>query len=310
MTSDLLPHLPPYSQIRDLLETERATTIKVEAFSEEDDFVRTVEVAKVVLGFIEEIQTEFWEFFKEYPFLKLHFENEFILIPEFFSRTYILNLCFLDDFLFPDKMLFPFAQDGNVTESLMVDTKASIKKWIEDRKEDHKTNLEDLKTKFHFELRESDLQCQCNICVADYRNKLRENVYKECLTLIEDTRDQIKTNIDQGIRTVSNIFYSFQKDLDKLFFKFRKRLKKSTLNRLEAQVKSLIKSTFLYPSELAIDHTQNLYPYFHSLLKVQGLKQDLLSERDYSRFFTQLSSNFWRGKTIWKGNLKRLLAAF
>lgn len=309
MTSDLLPHLPPYSQIRDLLETERATTIKVEAFSEDDDFVRTVEVAKVVLGFIEEIQTEFWEFFKEYPFLKLHFENEFILIQEFFSRTYILNLCFLDDYLFPDKMLFPFAQDGNVTESMMADTKALIKEWIENRKEDHKTNLEDLKTKFHFELRETDLQCQCNICVADYRNKLRENVYKECLTLIEDTRDQIKTNIDQGIRTVSNIFYSFQKDLDKLFFKFRKRLKKSTLNRLESQVKSLIKSTFLYPSELAIDHTHNLYPYFHSLLKAQGLKQDLLSERDYSRFFTQLSSNFWRGENYLEREFKKIVSS-
>src|SRR4249920_897040 len=101
MTSETLPPLPPYAKIRELLETERATIIKVEAFSEADDFVRSVENAQKILNFLEEIQTDIWNFFKEFPFLKIHFENEFMFVQEFFSRTYLLNLCFLDDFLFP-----------------------------------------------------------------------------------------------------------------------------------------------------------------------------------------------------------------
>jgi ATP-dependent RNA helicase SUPV3L1/SUV3 len=309
MTSETLPPLPPYAKIRELLETERATIIKVEAFSEADDFVRSVENAQKILSFLEEIQTDIWNFFKEFPFLKIHFENEFMLVQEFFSRTYLLNLCFLDDFLFPERLIYPLAKEGKISDDLMAETKNQIKSWIEEKKKTHNVSLEELKAKFHIELKESDLKCSCPICVADYRNKLRETIFKECTSLIEETREKIKENIQEGIRSASNIFYSFQKDLDRLFFKFRKRLKKSTLNKLESQIKSYIKTTFFYPSELALDHTQNLYPYFHSLLKAQGLKQDLVSERDYGRFFTQLASNFWRGENYLEREFKKLVSS-
>ncbi len=309
MNPDILPALPPYSQIREILETERATIIKVEAFSEDDDFIRSVENAKLVLEFLEKIQTEIWTFLKDFPFLKIHFESQFMLATEFFSRAYILNVCFLDDFLFPEHLIYPIAKEGKLSEELLEQTKLEIKKWIEDKKKNHSESLEELKTKFHIDYKESELPCTCHICIADYRNKLRETIFKECSDLIESTRTKISENIESGIRTASNIFYAFQKDLDRLFFKFRKKLKKSTLNRLESQIKGQIKNTFFYPSPLALEHVQNLYPYFHSLLKSQGLKQDLISERDYQRFFTQLSSNFWRGENYLEREFKKLVSS-
>lgn len=302
-----LPPLPPFQDIKEYLETERETIIKVNAFSEEDDFIRSIEKAQVVLEFLSELQTKLGEFFKKFPFFIPNFEKEFMPIGEFFRREYIVELCFLDDYLFPEKAQMAFAEDGNPGEDLIKKISESFEEWARKKELAHQKNLDNLKENFYLDFSSSELSCLCRVCLADYKSRIRETLYKECLEKIEDTREAIEESLDNGIKAVSNIYYSLQKDLDKLFFRFRKKLKKSSLNRLESQVKNQVKNYFTYPSALAKEHSSTLEKFFRDILKGQGLRQDLVGENEYNRFFRQLSSNIWKNEKYLEREFKKLL---
>jgi ATP-dependent RNA helicase SUPV3L1/SUV3 len=47
------PSLPDYEGIRALLDTERKTLIKIHSFAENDDYLRTIEDAEIVLNFVQ-----------------------------------------------------------------------------------------------------------------------------------------------------------------------------------------------------------------------------------------------------------------
>jgi hypothetical protein len=56
--TESLQEIPDFAAIRNLLESERRTIIKINKFSEEDEYVRSVEDAGLVLDLVEEIQTK------------------------------------------------------------------------------------------------------------------------------------------------------------------------------------------------------------------------------------------------------------
>ena len=57
--------------------------------------------------------TDLFNLFTEHPTL-IFFDKEFVNFKDFISLEYILELCFLDDFLFPDSEDYPLtsAVDG------------------------------------------------------------------------------------------------------------------------------------------------------------------------------------------------------
>ncbi|RLA64000.1 MAG: hypothetical protein DRQ88_01110 [Epsilonproteobacteria bacterium] len=307
MAHENLPPLPPFQEIKEFLDTERETIIKVNAFSEEDDFIRPGSQALQVLELLEELQTKLWQFFKKFPNFISYFEKEHIPLMEFFRREYILEICFLDDYLFPERALFSFAKDGAVEEELVSEIHRFFSEWAEKKESAHKKNLDNLKENFYLDFSTDELSCDCRICLADYKSKIRDTLYKECTDKLENTKEAIRETVEDGIQTVSGLYYSLQKDLDKLFFRFRKKLKKSSLNRLESQIKNQIKDYFHYPSELAKRHSLNLEQLFRQILKMQGLKQDLVGENEYDRFFRQLSSNLWKNEKYLEREFKKLL---
>ena len=103
-----------------------------------------------------------------------------------------------------------------------------------------------------------------------------------------------------------NIYQNLLRTLDKKFQQVQFRLKKSSLNRLESQVKTLTEETFTYPNALAKDHSRNLILFFHRHLAEEGLNPDLVSDEEYHRFFKQLSSNIWRHEKYLIGEFKKL----
>jgi ATP-dependent RNA helicase SUPV3L1/SUV3 len=302
-----LPSLPPFQEIRDYLETERETIIKVNAFSEDDDFIRSGDDAQIVLGFLAEVQTRLWKFFNKFPFFIPYFEKEYMPLREFFRREYIVELCFLDDYLSPERAFMAFAEDGNPDEILMGGIKDNFNDWCTKKESAHQKNLDNLKENFYLDFSSDELTCKCRICLADYKSRIRDTLFKECVEKLENTKEAITECVDDGIKPVSNLYYSLQKDLDKLFFRFRKKLKKSSLNRLESQVKNQVKAYFNYPSELAKKHAITLEEFFREMLRRQGLKQDLVGEMEYERFFRQLSSNIWKNEKYLEREFSKLL---
>ena len=310
MSTTDFPALPDYTGIRNLLDNERKTLIKIHSFAENDDYLRTNEDAEIVLNFVEKTQTALWNIFKQYPSLVSVFNTEYVNFFEFLQRDNIVNTIFVDDCLMPEKEIFFFGQDGGLNPAVLDLHYAVIKKWADGKEANHVSTQVLLKENFNSELKTSNLTCQCVACLADYRTRVREVIFEECVTAINETKSKIEehilASIGEGIADVSLIYQNLLRTLDKKFQQVQFRLKKSSLNRLESQIKVLTEETFTYPNALAKDHSRNLILFFHRHLAEEGLNPDLVSDEEYHRFFKQLSSNIWRHEKYLVGEFKKL----
>jgi ATP-dependent RNA helicase SUPV3L1/SUV3 len=304
------PVLPDYQGIRSLLDTERKTLIKIHSFAENDDYLRTLEDAEIVLNFVEKTQTALWTIFKQYPSLVSVFNTEYVNFFEFLQRDNVVNTIFVDDCLMPEKEIFFFGQDGGLNPAVLDLHYAVLKKWADGKEASHTQTQTLLKENFNPELKTSNLACQCVSCLADYRTRVREVIFDECVAAITETKIKIEEHIaaekGEGIADVSLIYQNLLRTLDKKFQQVQFRLKKSSLNRLESQIKVLTEETFTYPNALAKDHSRNLILFFHRSLADEGLNPDLVSDEEYHRFFKQLSSNIWRHEKYLLGEFKKL----
>jgi ATP-dependent RNA helicase SUPV3L1/SUV3 len=304
------PSLPDFNGIRNFLDTERKTLIKIHSFAENDDYLRTVEDAGIILSFVERVQTMLWENFKRNPSLVSIFNTEYINFFEFLQRDTILSLIFIDDCLMPEKEIYFFGQDGGINPAVLELHFGVLKKWSEEKEKNHLDTQNLVKENFSIEIKSSALSCQCVSCLADYRTRVREVVYDECVEAINDTKskieEQINDHTDKSISAVSLHYQNLLRTLDRKFQQVQFRLKKSSLNRLESQVKGLSEETFTYPASIAKQHSQNLVLYFHKLLTDQGLSIDLVSDEEFTRFFKQLSSNIWRNERYLEAEFKKL----
>jgi ATP-dependent RNA helicase SUPV3L1/SUV3 len=305
------PALPDYQGIRNLLDTERKTLIKIHSFAENDDYLRTNEDAEIVLNFVEKTQTALWNVFKAHPSLVSIFNTEYVNFYEFMQRENIISTIFVDDCLMPEKEIFFFGQDGGLVPAVLDLHYAVLKKWVDGKEVNHVETQKLVKENFNLELKTSNLACQCVACLADYRTRVREVIFEECTAAITETKTKIEEQIasqkGDAIADVTVIYQNMLRSLDKKFQQAQFRLKKSSLNRLESQIKVMTEETFTYPSGLAKDHANNLILYFHRHLSEEGLSPDLVSDEEYHRFFKQLSSNIWRHEKYLVAEFKKLI---
>ncbi|MDO9341136.1 MAG: helicase-related protein [Bacteroidales bacterium] len=311
MSTTDFPSLPDYEGIRGLLETERKTLIKIHSFAENDDYLRTVEDAEIVLNFVQKTQTHLWNNFKRNPSLVSTFNTEYVNFFEFLQRDNIISTIFADDCLMPEKEIFYFGQDGGLNPAILEVHYAILRKWSDDKEKNHTDTQTLVKENFNSEIKSTALTCQCVACLADFRTRVREVVFDECVQAINDTKakieEQIDNNVDKGISAVNNHYQNLLRTLDRKFQQVQFKLKKSSLNRLDAQIKALSEETFTYPGEIALRHSQNLILFFHRQLSEQGLSIDLVSDEEYIRFFKQLSSNIWRNEKYLEAEFKKLI---
>lgn len=311
MSTTDFPALPDYQGIRNLLDTERKTLIKVHSFAENDDYLRTNEDAEIVLNFVEKTQTALWNVFKQYPSLVSIFNTEYVNFYEFMQRENIVSTIFVDDCLMPEKEIFFFGQDGGLVPAILDLHYAVLKKWVDGKEVNHVETQKLVKENFNLEIKTSNLTCQCVACLADYRTRVREVIFEECMAAITETKTKIEEQIasqkGDAIADVTVIYQNMLRTLDKKMQQAQFRLKKSSLNRLESQIKVMTEEMFTYPSGLAKDHANNLILYFHRHLSEEGLSPDLVSDEEYHRFFTQLSSNIWRHEKYLVAEFKKLI---
>ena len=307
MGTKQIPDIPDFEKIKTLLDTERKTFIRENDFSNEDEYVRSTGDAVLILDFLCEVQTEFWRLFNRQSSLISIFNRDFSSFQEFIQRDMVLEICFIDDCLFPDKDLFYFAEDGKILPDVLEDYKETFRQWIIEMEGAHLSTQEKLSTDFDIKLKFKELQCQCVRCASDFRTILRDTIYNECLEFVKDARDKIEESVSDGIEKTSNIYRQLQKNLDKKFFSIRYQLKRTALNRLENQIKKKIRDIFVYPSELPKKHVENLNIFFASLIKEQGLSDDLIAEVEYDRFYKRLSTNIWKNERYLEREFAKLV---
>lgn len=291
-----LQPLPDFSEIKRQIESERKTIIQVNNFSDDESYVRPVADAEIILDFLRDLVTPLWETFKEKPSLLKLFKSEYLPFNDLIKRENILDLIFLDDCLIPDKEMFFFGQDGGINQKILGLHQKSIHDWTNKIVVKHdKTQQIVLETDIS-DMKIADLSCHCLKCVADFRAKLRDIIFDESLKDIEKCEKNLLENIDSGITYLSDQFMNLQKSLDKRIYKFRFKLKRSSVNRLDSQIKNILKDKFCYPSELTALHRRNLKQLFDEELIAQGYNDDLINDQEYDKFLRTLSTNIWKNE--------------
>ncbi len=302
-----IPSLADFEKLKELLPLERKAIIKANNFTEDEEYVRSTEDAEVILQFLTEVQAHLRAFFKSNHSLLSIFKKDFMVFSEFLGGNNILELCFLDDCLFPEKELYFFGQDGGLSTGILELHKKSLYEWCQKIEQDHKSSQKKLREDFTLKMKTEDLGCPCLGCLADYRARLREFIYEECISQIRLTELEIENNIEKEIDFISHIYFQLQKFLDRKLHQVRQRLKRSTLNRLENQVKGAIKETFFFPSEIAKKHSQSLTSFLQKTLSEEGLSDDFITEEEFYRFFCQISSNIWKQEKYLNREFKKLV---
>ncbi|GAB4013754.1 MAG: hypothetical protein Fur0010_10960 [Bdellovibrio sp.] len=303
-----VPALIDFESLINILDSERKSIIKLNNFSQEDeDFIRSNEDAKLVLFTLEKIQKLLNDLFSEYPSLIGLFNEEFMNYHEFIQRDVILDLAFLEDCLFPEKEAYFFGQDGGINQNILdLHVKAFVD-WTGEKKNKHLATQLLIKENFTLELKTQSLECNCVSCLADYRTRLREFIFDQCTGIIDAGYERISQHMNRHMNEISELYTEMQRNLDQLFHSIRFKLKRSTINRLESQVKVCIREKFTYPSELAIRQRNNLIPFFKQQLLEEDMKEDLITEEEYDRFIAQLSTNIWRNDRFLSKEFKKLL---
>ncbi|MBT3584016.1 MAG: hypothetical protein HN509_03840 [Halobacteriovoraceae bacterium] len=307
MAQTELPKLPDFNVIKENLESERKAIIKVNGFADDSDLARSIEDATIVLDFVSQVQTTLHSFFTEFPSLISLFNQEYVSLHGLLSRDTVLELAFLDDCLMPEKEMFLFGQDGGLKPELFPVHLNSLTSWLTSKKELHVSAQERIRDDMNLDLKSKELPCQCVGCVADYRGQLREFVLQICLDKIEETKSQIQSEFETKEYPGSDSYYQLQKELDKTFYRVRFRLRRSTLNRLEGQVKGIVREEFTYPSTLASRQEDFLTPYVRRLLSEQDLNPDLLDREELVRFYKQMGTNIWRNERYLEREFKKLI---
>lgn len=311
MSTTDFPTLPDYQGIKELLETERKTLIKVHSFAENDDYLRTVEDAEIILNFVARVQTMLWNALKEHPSLVSIFNTEYVNFFEFLQRDTVLSLIFIDDCLMPEKEIFFYGQDGGINPAVLELHYGVLRKWMETKVTSHNESQTLIKEHFNIEIKSQSLSCQCVACLADFRTKVRESIHDDCMNLIEDTRNKIDEKIrktgESNISEVTLVYQNFLRGIDKKLQQAQFKLKKSSLNRLESQIRQQTDELFTYPGELAKEYSKELVLFFRNQLSEEGLSPELVSDEEYVRFFKQLSSNIWRHEKYLIVEFKKLI---
>lgn len=277
---------------------------------EESPMTRSQEDCLVILEILESIALEAKALIDVHPSLESLFEKNFGPYRDVFDREAIVETALLEEYLFPVTSQYPILVEGEFNTDVTRSYKDIFKAWAEHKAESHVSTQDLLKNKFDLKLLDKDLTCQCVQCLGDYRTQVREAVYAMQASLIDKTEEKLHDVVlFKKITDVSNAVFDLKKNLDKNFHQMRNKLKRSSVNKLENEVKHHFRTKFGTKSELAKVYREKLTVYFNTLLVEQGLKPELVSAEEYDRFYLQLETNMWKGEVFLKKEFERFTQA-
>lgn len=277
---------------------------------DESPSIRTVDEGVVVLNVLESIAIDARDFLDKAPSLELIFEKTFGRLHEIFEREAIIETALIEDYMFPATELYPFLVDGKFNSEIIHSYKDLFKSWIEEKLKDHSFTQEFLKNKFDIKLNDKDLKCQCVQCLGDYRTQAREYIFNLQTVLIDKAEEKLhEWVLFRKISDISSSVFNLKKELDKNFHQMRNKLKRSSVNKLENEVKYHFKSKFGSKSDLGKVYKEKLTVFFNTILVEKGLKPEVISHDEYERFYLQLETNIWKGDIYLRKEFDRFLNA-
>ncbi len=307
MTSPSPLRRPEFQRLKDNLDSERKNIFKVQNIShEEDDYVRSVEDAAIILDFLVNVFDTIYNAFKDNVSLLSFFDEEYADFQEFFAPENIMDVCFIEDCLFPEKESFYFGQDGDIGFTVLDVHLNEFKSWSAKVLLNHLKCQKFIEEELNISIKLKEISCQCQQCRSVFRTKLREIAYDEAIADIEATTE-IVLNEEFGLSHVCDQVQLLRKRLDKRNHKIRFQLRKSTINRLEYQVKQKFREALSYPSEAATVHIKRLSPVLKHHLYDNNVKEELIDENDFYKFYKSIETNLYRNEGYLIREFKKLV---
>ncbi len=299
-----------YQDIRSNLDISRKALLTTSLSEDETSGRRSLSESEIVLNTLEFIALETKSLMDAHPSLETLFEKQFGKVREVYDREAITETALIEDFIFPITGVYPLLVEGTFSLELTESYRDTYKAWADDKAAKHVESQELLKTKFDLKLSDRDVPCQCVQCLGDYRTQVREAVFATQATLIDTTEEKLFDWIlTRKITDVSNAVFDLKRNLDKNFHNMRNKLKRSSVNKLENEVKHHFRSKFGTKSELGKLYKEKLNVFFNTLLVEQGYKPELVSQDEYDRFYIQLETNIWKGELFLKKEFERFTLA-
>lgn len=300
-----------YEDIRANLELSRKALITTSILGDEESLgKRSIEDSNVILDTLESIAVDTKILLDAHPSLESLFEKNFGRVREVFDREAIVETCLVEDFLFPVTTTYPMIVDGEFSKELTLSYKDIFKAWTEEKGANHTGTQDLLKLNFDIKLADKDLSCQCVQCLGDYRTQVREAVYATQTALIDKSEDKLhEWVLTRKITDVSNAVFDLKKNLERNFHQMRNKLKRSSVNKLENEVKAYFRTKFGPKSDLGKVYKEKLNVFFNTLLVEQGYKPELISHEEYERFYLQLETNIWKGELFLRKEFERFTGA-
>ncbi|HXH76709.1 MAG TPA: helicase-related protein [Bacteriovoracaceae bacterium] len=300
-----------YQDIRTNLEVSRKALITTSLLGdEESSSLRPLEDSVAVLDTLESIAVDARALLDLHPSLDSLFERTFGRVHEVFDRQAIVETALLEDYIFPVPGNYPLKVDGEFNRDLTASYKVLFRAWCDEKAAYHVDTQELVKEKFDIKINDKDLSCQCIQCLGDYRTQVREVIFATQTNLIDSTEEKLHDWVlVRKITDISNAVFNLKKDLDKNFHQMRNKLKRSSVNKLENEVKYHYRNKFGSKSELGKVYKEKLTVFFNTLLVERGLKPELVSHEEYDRFYLQLETNIWKGEAFLRKEFERFTQA-
>jgi ATP-dependent RNA helicase SUPV3L1/SUV3 len=287
--------LPNYHDLKESILEE------LEALRGDGEPVRSSEHASYLLEQIEQLQRALHQQLVQHPFMLSLFNAEFGSWEEFTTYDKIIESALWDQYLFSAKGRFPLGVDLEQSQNLLPRVDKELLSWCQERLELHLKCEQMLASGDSSEIAIRDLDCSCVKCLASYTNLLRSSLFKRAEERVNATQEQLQEG------GAPKLYIQMKHDVDHILRQARGKLKRSTYNRLEQQIKGRIKAVFVFPAELAQQRSEVLREHFFTQLRRDGLRSDLVVDDEYHRFFSQLGTNIWREFNYLDREFKKLV---
>jgi ATP-dependent RNA helicase SUPV3L1/SUV3 len=298
-----------FTEIEANLESSRKVLIKT-SFDQDSEELRSLLDSKFILNILKEIALKADTLITEHPSLEATFEKQFGKFSHFISRENLIDTCLGEDYLFAYTQEFPLTPGVELDHELVQNYYLSFNDWVKEVGDKHMKAQDTIFNHFNLDIKHSEISCHCLKCTADYRGKIRETIYKEQVAIIDKAEaDLHELILTQKINYCSDYVSKLKKRVDKNLASVKYKLKRGSLNKLNSDIKSYLKVKFGYRSELGQVYKEMLKTYFNGILAEMEHNQDLVTDNEYERFFTQLNVGIWKNSTTLKREFEKLVRA-
>ncbi len=304
-TPQLPDPAPFFEDLKQNLDVARRAFVTT-SLSGDSPEVRSVEDGRIVLDTLQAIACEAQKLLAKHPSLDTLYEHAFGPLRELSDREALLETALLDEFLFPRVEQCPVEVDGAFNPEMVRSYEELFRAWCRDRALGHEKTQETLKGRFDLKLTPADLPCHCAQCVADHRTKLREEVMRVQEEMVDKAEERLfNIVLTRSINDISNQVTNLRRDMERSLANVRTKFKRSSLNKLESDIKALFRAKFAPTSPLGKLYKEKLMVFFNTTLLELGYKPEMISPAEYERFFLQQETNIWKPEGFLKKEFEK-----